>query len=1041
MGVPTGNVDRDGLNFPGITSTKKFTKSTEESRNFLGDHSRVPYAVALLYGHNVHRRIVLTEEKPSINLNDDAEVVSKLKNSIIDMVVLAPDSSFTSCALFDELHEWKSRDYVLKQHSSSFRLTAPASLNRCDEEDPMIRFAPQLWRYGHMTPLKPNNCRHRKVLVIADEPMDYEIVLGSNAQADLPQTNVQQQGHELREVAEGLRNAANRLRGRNDDVEMGGDDEGSGDGCNLSTDPVIAFEGSADHCNGEQQNPSNAAYRVSRDRERLTNVFNQAVEVPWQSTAHFKNEWIQLSQEHHPGRMPLRLMSQKKYQYWLIYYVNMANPALTRWGCWMCQKYYAMTGENKQYHRTALAKPEGSEISSSYQYNRGKMVRHDGSVDHAASVQFIREQYESGITDIFVNVQRMQECRDKRYRAHNFLMRTVYCEAIENFSFMSHEVLVQLQRLNGVDLGKHFHGYMYAQEITAFYSNTMHKNLILYLKSTTPPVTIMIDECSDKSDHNYLVVLLQAPERNRPVVYFYALLRTTSDLSGDGLATLIKDKLEYDGVSMYFREHLRAFTSDGASVLQGKFNGVCQKLDAFSVHKIVCIWCLSHRINLAGKHSVKTEPHMKILEQTNHKVYLFYNSRAHKRKSHLEETSHRLGVRLYALADNFDIRWVSADVLAFTRLRDNWFALVEDFKKISEGSDFREQLLEQAEVLEHRLLNRNLLLHLHFAIDLLSELSAWSKFSQKKSALLFDKFAVLNKVKEKIGELRCDECDKEEGSLEAFKKEVFCWNDPPNGEEERWVVKGCSEMEIHNSDHVKWRGIELAPKNAEDGISRLHDVRASTIDKVLEQIESYSKDKDQLRDLSTLDPENFPAQLDQMETYGSDGIRGVAKYLNYGEDFQNDLQAEWKIFLQTLAPHPDFIRDRRLVAQKKMDAKAFWHSWLNKGYDFPIPHKVRKIVHICLALAGSSADCERSFSIMKHIRPQSRNQLRPESISHLMRIKYNGPPLEKLNVQYYTEKWLESGKLLVDDQRNIGKHPEKPCQDGQEELSGSSLLF
>jgi len=56
-----------------------------------------------------------------------------------------------------------------------------------------------------------------------------------------------------------------------------------------------------------------------------------------------------------------------------------------------------------------------------------------------------------------------------------------------------------------------------------------------------------------------------------------------------------------------------------------------------------------------------------------------------------------------------------------------------------------------------------------------------------------------------------------------------------------------------------------------------------------------------------------------------------------------------------------------------------------------------------------SAECERGFSVMNEIVWDKRNSLYVETVSTLMFLALNGPPLEKFDPLPHVHSWLERG--------------------------------
>ena len=105
---------------------------------------------------------------------------------------------------------------------------------------------------------------------------------------------------------------------------------------------------------------------------------------------------------------------------------------------------------------------------------------------------------------------------------------------------------------------------------------------------------------------------------------------------------------------------------------------------------------------------------------------------------------------------------------------------------------------------------------------------------------------------------------------------------------------------------------------------------------------------------------------------------------------------------------------------------------------WPISHCKFKIFII------GSANVERSFSILNHIRPERRHSLSPDVLNALMMIRNNGQKsTKKLDAKFYSKFWVKDGiKHGVDDP--IGYHSVKRID--PDDKSGNlyfdeSLLF
>ena len=125
----------------------------------------------------------------------------------------------------------------------------------------------------------------------------------------------------------------------------------------------------------------------------------------------------------------------------------------------------------------------------------------------------------------------------------------------------------------------------------------------------------------------------------------------------------------------------------------------------------------------------------------------------------------------------------------------------------------------------------------------------------------------------------------------------------------------------------------------------------------------------------------------------------------------------------------------------------FWQHYLESGV---VPPLLKTIVRKVLAIPIGSADAERSFSALFHIRSKRRSRLKPKTLEHFLRIRLNGPKdISKFAAVKYAKIWAEKGNFLTDDaQRTTKKHADKSIndddlEDGEEEKKflGESNLF
>lgn len=86
-----------------------------------------------------------------------------------------------------------------------------------------------------------------------------------------------------------------------------------------------------------------------------------------------------------------------------------------------------------------------------------------------------------------------------------------------------------------------------------------------------------------------------------------------------------------------------------------------------------------------------------------------------------------------------------------------------------------------------------------------------------------------------------------------------------------------------------------------------------------------------------------------------------------------------------------------------------WQRILNEGKTQPAIANILALVRISLVIPVQTATLERGFSLMKRVKTDWRNRLKPHTLSQLMMITLNGPDLENLDAQPAISRWWRAG--------------------------------
>lgn len=291
----------------------------------------------------------------------------------------------------------------------------------------------------------------------------------------------------------------------------------------------------------------------------------------------------------------------------------------------------------------------------------------------------------------FEEIQAVEDGKNKGFlKVTAAMFRTVYVEIKKNIPFDSHESIVHLQKLNGVDLGVHHFEKCGAISITESISSYMHKQLMNHIISTNSPLSIIIDGSTDSQENKFLIIYFQILEKNIPIVCFYGLVETSTDLSANGFYETITNrfKSEEKDFMQYIRQNLVGYASDGEPVMAGQKGGLISFFRKNSKKFVYSIHCMAHRLELVIEKSMKSIPYFEQFEKFINDIFQFYNLNNSKRKAHLKSTAQKLDSRMYALNYIYHVRWISSELQSITNLKKMWKVIVTDLEIISKKQSF-----------------------------------------------------------------------------------------------------------------------------------------------------------------------------------------------------------------------------------------------------------------------------------------------------------------------------------------------------------------
>ena len=319
-----------------------------------------------------------------------------------------------------------------------------------------------------------------------------------------------------------------------------------------------------------------------------------------------------------------------------------------------------------------------AEKSSAQKLLRNKILKHLNSKSHLTANKLLLEKEKEIIKNVAIS--NMKHHREKTERC----MRTAYLIAKEDRPYTDYEALINLQCKNGIYMGRTLHSRWSCTEMIDTAKESMVESLIKEIVGKERKISVIIDEATSFSNSSCLVVYLHSIINESAENVFLDII----ELDGQDadaiynalLRVLEKNKISHD----YLTQHFVAFTSDGASVMQGIYRGVATKLK--ERYPQIILWhCLNHRLELAVSDTVKAVNGVNKIESFFSRMYSLY-SQSPKLQRELKEIASNMEVELRKVGRILTTRWVASSFRAVDALWKNYPALCKHFETLATTS-------------------------------------------------------------------------------------------------------------------------------------------------------------------------------------------------------------------------------------------------------------------------------------------------------------------------------------------------------------------
>ena len=369
----------------------------------------------------------------------------------------------------------------------------PITMNRCGKH--ILKFDSSVWKGGDPTPGKGNDCNKKKFSMrknllqhVLIKPTS-TVVEPCDSTNDLMEVNDCISGNQLNseKLEQTIYNT--RKRNKNEDVcppldENPGDRAATTIALKVGNNKKRKIQACSIESNCPITDPDNPNHPDRQDN------FNLAL-----STINQHEKRVDISNVIEAGL-------------WIQYIKNELNHEEDAINCYYCSKYAKLFGVGLNLAiPNQLAGAEGMKLHINIGDNNKELKKHPTLQSHN-TVMTILDQKK--VMENSADVEELIQQEGIQYHLITIRhMKTAFSSVKHYFSLKSHTGLVELQESNGVDMGRSCRTGYHAGRMIQAISNMYKKELLEIIKSTTKPVSIILDGSSDKSKDHYMSILFQ----------------------------------------------------------------------------------------------------------------------------------------------------------------------------------------------------------------------------------------------------------------------------------------------------------------------------------------------------------------------------------------------------------------------------------------------------------------------------------------------------------------------------------------------------
>uniref|UniRef100_A0A2D4FJ39 DUF4371 domain-containing protein n=1 Tax=Micrurus corallinus TaxID=54390 RepID=A0A2D4FJ39_MICCO len=244
--------------------------------------------------------------------------------------------------------------------------------------------------------------------------------------------------------------------------------------------------------------------------------------------------------------------------------------------CKYCRRFEISTKE-KSVHgakewKNYQIEPSGRSKEIQQASLRKKSKEHFSSKDHNICPEKLKQREQDIIS------KGLEKMSEKYLGSTCKMFITVNSLAQTCIPFSYIEVLIELQKRNGVDLGTGLHSHRTAVAIVDFIAKDIRKHLFTNIFEKTRKISLIIDEASTISSKPVLILYLKIEGSAFSPTIFLELVELDRQDAETIYCSVIESLNKVGFNRNYLEKHLIGFCSDGASVMLGRKSRVSTRI-------------------------------------------------------------------------------------------------------------------------------------------------------------------------------------------------------------------------------------------------------------------------------------------------------------------------------------------------------------------------------------------------------------------------------------------------------------------------------